>query len=124
MSIFLEGKDSPEEEDWTKPSLAVVACDGNGHGVVLWTAGPHIDSLISDAGVCNLADLGLDDAPVGISIWEGVVRGSRHETMDGTEYETHTEGTFRAATADEWASIKKDECPWDPTLWLLKKDGP
>lgn len=123
MGIFFERKDQHEpEEDWSKASLAVVASDGSGHGCVLWTAGPHISSLLRDAGVSDLADLGLDDAPEGISVWEGVVRGHKHETMDGTEYETTTEGTFRDPTEEEWASIKKAECPWDVMTWV-KKDS-
>ena len=111
----------PDKVDWSKPSLAVVACDGNGHGCVLWTAGPHVASLINEAGVSRLDELGLDDAPEGICVWEGVVRGTVHHGMDGTEYDSHLEGSFRDLTDEEWASVRKNECPWDETPWTIKE---
>ena len=102
--------------DWSKPSKAVVVV-GEAGGCVLFSAGPHLDSLMHDAGLSDLSDLGLDDAPDGISIWEGVVKGRRYETVDGYEYESDTVGSFRAPTDEEWASLRRNECPWDVTYW-------
>lgn len=59
------------DEEWAAPSLAVVACRG-GRGVVLWYGrGPSLAFEIEEGGSLGLDDLGLDDAPDGISIWTG-----------------------------------------------------
>jgi hypothetical protein len=118
MTDFTPIDEEPRPEyDWSKPSLAVVACDGNGHGCVLWTAGPHVESLVHEAGVTNLSDLGLDDAPEGISIWEGTIKTVHHNTPDANEYDSWLEGSFREPTSKEWESIRKNECPWNDDEW-------
>ena len=109
--------DPPPNLDWSKPSLAVVACDANGHGVVLWTAGPHVYSMINEAGVSDLDLLGLDDAPEGISIWEGTIKTVHHHTPDMNEHDSWLEGMFREPTDEEWDSIRKNECPWNDDDW-------
>ncbi len=108
----------PPKLDWSKPSLAVVV-QGMGRGCVLFSAGPHVDSMIDEAGVSDLDLLGLDDAPEGISIWEGTIKTVHHHTPDMNEYDSWLEGAFRAPTDQEWESIRKNECPWDDALWLL-----
>ncbi len=57
--------------DFSKPALAVVASDGRGNGAVLWTVGAHLNLEIEEMGLHRLDELWLDDAPLGISVWEG-----------------------------------------------------
>lgn len=124
MTEFSLTNDDPSPKlDWTKPSLAVIACDGGGQGCVLWTVGPHVTSMIDEAGVRELDLLGLDDAPEGISIWEGSIKTVHHHTPDMNEYDSSLEGSFRTPTNEEWESIRKNECPWDEKPWILKESA-
>ena len=93
---------------WSLDSLAVVACDGNGHGCVLFTVGPHIAAELEDVGRV-LGDIGLDDAPAGISVWQGRYISSRNYwgVVDGS-----LEGEFRNPTPAEWAEIQRNKNPW------------
>jgi hypothetical protein len=76
--------------------------------------------MVKDAGVSRLDDLGLDDAPEGISIWEGIIKTSHTNTPDANEYESWLAGDFRDPTPEEWEAIRKNECPWDEDDWLVK----
>lgn len=105
---------------WEDNSFAVVACNGSGVGVVLWTGGPHVAFEISQ-GSAKLDDLGLDDAPAGISVWEGKYLwhpGSYEYPQDGA---TEPNGRFRSPTLEEWEAIKAGECPWDDEDWRSVK---
>lgn len=109
-------RDEPEcEPNWGKPSLAVIASDGKGNGCVMHYVGAHLDQWRNDVGG-SLKDLTLDDAPAGISIWEGKVRVTR--SWEG-EYDGELEGEFREPTPEEWDHINADECPWDVAEWFL-----
>lgn len=112
--MIVQGSPPPESPyNFEDPSKAVVANYG-GDGVVVWYTGGHLDYEINEAGMgVWLADLGLDDAPDGISVWEGRYIGTQHDTIDGTEYDTECVGEFRDPTPEEWARIQKNECPWD-----------
>lgn len=116
IGLRLEPATPPPDSgyDFSKPSKAVIACDGDGRGIVLWYTGAHLCGEICEHG-CGvfLDDLGLDDAPEGISVWEGIYRGTRHETTDGVEYDTEVSGSFREPTTEEWADICVNLCPWD-----------
>lgn len=103
-----------ESDDWDLPSRAVVACDGTGNGVVLWTVGPHVAFEIKEAGLYSLGDLGLDDAPHGISVWEGVYVAPPAPALQESAGDEGTQpvGKFRAPTAGEWVAIKYGRCPW------------
>lgn len=101
--------------DFSKPSIAVIASDGAGHGCVLWYAEHSaIDSMIEGVGA-ELEALGLDDAPAGITIWEGNMRGGeRRSTPDGEDYsDTYLVGNFRALTSYEWGAMMENVAPWD-----------
>jgi len=106
---------------WLRTSLAVVACDGHGTGCVIWTAGPHVRMEIEEYSSVTLAALGLDDAPHGISVWEG--RYDYHDTShplgpdEGCE--ATPKGSFRSPTADEWKAICEDRCPWNDADWRV-----
>jgi hypothetical protein len=104
--------------DWGKKSLAVVTCR-NGEGSVLWWVGGHIDFELSEAGMVSLGDLGLDNAPDGLSIWEGVYDYHRDQSYfhdDGGW--TEANGDFRRPTEEEWEWIKSNQCPWDAIDWM------
>lgn len=108
--------------DWEKASLGVIVTNGV-YGCVLFHVGAHLCDMIEN-GSSNLDDLGLDDAPVGITVWEGKIHGSFHDTVDGREYESELVGAFRAPTDVEWAAIREGKCPWDENDWLVKAPAP
>lgn len=74
--------------------------------------------MIDEAGVGDLADLGLDDAPEGISVWEGSIRSVHYHTPDMNEHDWWLEGKFREPSNEEWEAIRKNECPWDKAAWV------
>jgi len=96
------------DDDDIDINRAVVA-SRNGRGVVLFYSGDWIQHEIDEEHHDDLDELGLEDAPDGISVWEGypVTRGNNPETMY-----TEGEGTFRRPTAREWGSIEGGESPW------------
>lgn len=97
------------------PSKGVIACDGNGNGCVLWAVGAHLRFELEERGLSGLDALGLDDAPCGISVWEGKYLwqpGSWEYPQDGS---TLPNGAFRAPTDDEWQAIRAGRCPWPET---------
>lgn len=111
MSFFLSPeKQRQREDDW--PSKAVVACDARGNGAVLWFVGESLRNEIEEAGLRQLGDLGLDDAPCGVSVWEGSyvwTPGPYEHPEDG---DVSPAGCFRAPTDAEWAAIREGCNPW------------
>lgn len=106
------GRTSWNGLSFEKPSKGVIACTDSGRGVVLWAVGAHLRYEIEELGFYHLGDLGLDDAPVGISVWEGKYiwqPGSGEHPQDG---EVYPGGTFRAPTDAEWEAIRAGRCPW------------
>lgn len=97
------------------PSKGVIACDGHGNGVVLWAIGAHLRFEMEECGLSCLGDLGLDDAPEGISVWEGKYiwqSGGWECQQDG---EMYPKGSFRSPTDEEWQAIRAGSCPWKET---------
>jgi hypothetical protein len=76
--------------------------------------------MIREAGVSDLDLLGLDDAPNGISIWEGGIKSVHVHTPDCNEHDSWLAGGFRDPTDEEWAAIRKNECPWNDDDWREK----
>ena len=117
MSIFdrpIDIATEGEPGEWDHDSMAVVACDGSGHGCVLWTTGPHVQHEMTEGGLKELCDLGLDDAPLGISIWIGKYLTIQVSDGDyGREYDVEPKGSFRAPTEEEWSAIRQGRSPWD-----------
>lgn len=111
-TIFTTIKDEPAPPrrgrvGATTDSIALVASNGY-DGVVLCHDGPGIEAAIEDTGTC-LDYCGLDDAPDGLSIWEGSYQVVR--TYEG-DYDAWLEGTFRPLTEAEWGLLRTTEVPW------------
>jgi hypothetical protein len=96
--------------DFAGDSKAVVVNAGGGDGVVLWYEGAHMAIEVVREGP-YLDGLGLENAPHGISVWEG--KYVPVEDQAPFEYETKPVGMFREPYPDEWAAILKNEPPWD-----------
>ena len=107
---------------WSKPSLAVVANHGDA-GCVLYTAGPHVASHLEQIGP-RLDDLWLDDAPRGITVWEGVYGPHRLPSMDDVDDGCELVGTFRAPTSNEWDAIVRGSNPWRMEAWSTNPVAP
>jgi hypothetical protein len=90
----------------------LVAGDGKGNGVVIeyrgW--GPTMD--IREDGLTNLGDMGLADAPKGLSVFEasrydggGVYSKGRRTRREYSEAGGYMDGYFRDLTPAEWAAM-------------------
>lgn len=90
---------------------AVVA-SANGQGCVLSFSGTALSAFIGENGTRDLRDLGLDDAPDGIWVWEGKIVTTKMWTDYGWEHDCGPEGEFRKPTDPEWEAIRRGECPW------------
>jgi len=98
--------------DVTKASKAVLAVN-EGEGVVLWSVGAINDEVKGDGPDADALGL-FQNAPKGISIWEG------HYVAHDDPFGTYTvpRGHFRAPTQMEWTKIQKGECPWLDGLFI------
>lgn len=89
------------------PTCRAVVASRHGYGTILWSVGHFsFDEFLSNTGR-DLGDLGLDDAPDGIHVWEG-----RMESGWGDDGDLDLEGTFRSPTDDEWNAIRQNRSPW------------
>lgn len=110
-----DGWDGYPSSAWGKPSRAVIASDGNGNGVVLFTVGPHLRMEIEECGLVTLEDLGLDNAPRGLSAWAGKTR--YHRDHEGGYVFDGASGKFARLTRDELDSVYLGVCPWSDKDW-------
>jgi hypothetical protein len=108
----------PPVPDFDRINRAVVLCDGEGNGVVTWYVGGNLEVEIEGVGR-QIADLGLDDAPEGVSIWEGrwCYQRTPESYVGAEEWDAWPEGSFRDPTDEEWESIRAKECPWDDSMY-------
>lgn len=99
---------------WESDSLAVIACDGKGNGCVLWYGGgASLRYEIEELGMCCLSDLGLDDAPHGISVWVGRFIAEPIGNYDCPDVCTEPHGKFRQPHESEWAKIRMNKNPFE-----------
>lgn len=104
---------APEPVKWT-PSRVLVAA-GPHRGAVLEYEGSGISNEIDEAGLYELDELGLDDAPRGLSVWEGdyIWEDGWCEGHRSPENgQSHPEGKFRPLTAEEWATVSAGKPLW------------
>lgn len=105
--------DDSREETWTA-SVVLVAMGPN-TGAVLEYQGSGITNEISEAGLYGLEDLGLDDAPLGLSVWEGdyVYEPGYVDGYEAPgEGQMSPTGKFRALTDTEWEKLRKGDSLW------------
>lgn len=95
----------------TTDSIALIASN-NGDGCILACDGPGIEADNEALSSWRLDDRGLDNAPDGLSIWEGYLHCCEINTPDAHEYETSLEGTFRELTDEEWTRYRETDRPW------------
>lgn len=94
-------------------SIALIAAK-DGKGCILSHDGDGIEADIDSLGVGDLGDHGLDDAPDGLSIWEGRLDAwVSHSPENGTDYEAQLEGKFRDLTEREWFLLRNTGTPWE-----------
>lgn len=105
--------EASEAEAQRNQGKGVITCDGNGNGVVLWPVG--VLRMETDGSGSTLVDLGLDDAPLGLSVWEGTYHFEESITDPGDGVLMPL-GDFRLPTSEEWEAIKAGKCPW-PEHW-------
>jgi len=115
---------SMDVPSWSKykremPSRLVIACN-NGAGCVLYAIGSCWEAWYEGSGSHRLDDNGLDDAPDGISIWEGHMH-SWGPDFDG-EYDAELRGEFRNLTESEWKLLAEGQAPWDEKEWIEDRE--
>lgn len=95
-----------------RPSRALIAM-GPHHGCLLEWDGSDIEYEVEQIGSL-LDDLGLDDAPSGLSIWEGeYVYTPGRSTPDGySDPDVQSNGVFRDLTSEEWEKVRLNEDLW------------
>ncbi len=107
-------------------SKGLVVSDGCGQGSLVWYNGVFLESEVYSLGR-DLSELGLDGAPLGISIWEGVYITEDEDPEFG--YSTVPVGSFRSLTEEEWDLIRAGKNPLDglgpePGQLILKTSCP
>jgi len=95
------------------PALAVVACDGQGHGCIVWNLG--MQEVLEEAGLHDLSDMGLDDALRGVGVWEGLLVWTHCPPVyDGpAEDDFELVGEHREPTSEEWEAIRAGKNPFE-----------
>lgn len=88
---------------------------GMDSGVALYWAGPDLHKFIDlaegDDGTVrgDLRDLALDDAPRGLSVWEGTYEAPTEPGAGGCDEPV---GAFRPLTDAEFEAVRRGENPW------------
>lgn len=92
------------------PAMAVAASDGQGRGVVVWHLG--MGGLI-DAGLRELVDVGLDDCPLGVHVWEGALVWTHFPSTPNGPAEDDFElvGEWRTPTLSELSAAAEGVNP-------------
>lgn len=96
----------------TTDSIALVANAG-GIGCVLACDGEAIEIDFDIESSKSLCDHGLDDAPDGISIWEGKGYASSGTYEHPLETDFELVGKFRQLTDREWELLRTTGTPWE-----------
>lgn len=91
---------------------AFVACKDGAGAVLSFREGSPF-GFFAEAGSSLLDDLGLDDAPDGLSVWEGVVM----TTYSQGDHDAELSGRFRPLNDDEWYRLRTTGDPFEPKEW-------
>ena len=112
----------PDEDPWQGRDFMelcrAVVCNGPQHGAgagvgcILWPRGTSLLYEMRECSCSSPEDLGLGDAPHGISVWEGrfVANTDAHPDRDPL---TQPRGQFRRPTDAEWEAIREGRAPWE-----------
>ena len=122
LAAFMSAAELPDRDDEpadltpprkrvgaTTDSIALIAAR-KGHGVILAHDGGGIEADIEAVGLGALDDHGLDNAPDGLSIWEGRMSGWGPD--HNGDYDCELRGTFRPLTDAEWTMFRETGTPW------------
>jgi len=107
-----DGNVPTERRPYDMKCVALVAKNKRGGSLVSIKPYCALWWELDDMGSVDLGDYGLDDAPEGISIWEGMAiwqPGGYECPEDGM---MNYEGTFRRLTAEEAAKMQAGEPLW------------
>lgn len=100
------------ERPYDTSCAALIANHKNGGIIVSARPNCALYWEISEIGTVRLDDFGLDLAPEGLSIWEGVSvwrPGGYECPQDG---QTEFEGEFRRLNTEEWAKLASGDPLW------------
>jgi len=108
---------------WPMPNYALLA--SNGHdGIVLDMGGPGISYEYEENGCTTLSMLGFDDAPAGLSVWEGIWRWEPGPVGCPEDGEGVLEGKYRPLNDEEWVQLRACYSLWDKNLWMKPMPAP
>lgn len=101
------------KDPWNKTNSIALVASNNGHGCILAFNGEGIEVDFEHESDPSLDMHWMDDAPDGLSIWEGCYKD--HETWGdhGMDYDGELVGTFRPLTEREWELLKSTGTPWE-----------
>jgi hypothetical protein len=114
------------EEDEKKrpevPNMALIANTKNGGVVLHARPGCTLYYEIHEVGSRSVGDYGFDDAPEGLTVWEGTSvwqPGGYEAPQDGMNY---YEGTYRRLNDEEILKVQRGEELWPPLAEYLDGD--
>lgn len=112
MEILSGVKSEPSGSPGKVQSAALVCNSKYGGMLVACKPGCCLEQEAGEVGTYMLDDFGLDDAPNGLSIWEGY----NHWQPGGYEYpqdgEIYYIGKFRPLTTEEISTLARGESLW------------
>jgi len=115
----------PEEIEKKRPEVpnaALIANTRNGGVVLHARPGCTLFYEMHEVGSSRVDDYGFDDAPEGLTVWEGTAAwqpGGYETPQDGM---TIYEGTYRRLTDEEIAKVQKGEQLWPPLTEYIDGD--
>lgn len=114
-----ENWDGYPESAWDRPSFALVVNNGVREPLVVFAAGPHVRYQIAVCKDEGVVKLGLEGAPGGLSVWEGVYKVPMVIDSGGgiAEGEPYPVGSFRSLTETEAINLRNGELPWNDNDW-------
>ena len=89
--------------DWINMDQAIISSDGKGNGVVLYCKGENIEK--ETAIWTDLSNLGLEEAPHGLSIWMGTFEEESIEGESNTVIKV-LKGTFRKLSIKQMLMLR------------------
>lgn len=112
VDLMADEAAAEKAEETVGLNKAVVASDGIGNGCIICYVGNSLHNEIYGARFTDLCDLGLDEAPQGVSIWEGSYIWQGDRDGPGGTMLTSANSAFRAPTEAEWTCIRAKQNPW------------